>query len=571
MTGRKSFSQGSPGGFRRDTFRRRSLPLSSGTPVNPYASSQMINSPVGTAIAETAGGSGLGLSPRQMELNAYYAHYRCQNYETRKIDWNGHPVTEHLEHEVIATQGYIPPGFVDVGMKTLPLKFRRPLAPFYVARQVVNRFSSLLFGEGRRPTILVKGDPKSQDYLQALAETGKLFVQMERARTLGGAMGSVAVGFELQAGHPVFTVFDPRWCFPEFFDKSQRKLKRLEVRYLFPALDKHPMTGETLQAWYWYRRVLDTEYDTVWEKVPASDGEDPNWQKIPCRQVEHHAGRVPAVWIKNEHVEGDIDGDPDCYGAFELMEQYDALMSQANRGIIANCDPTRVISSDDDFAELPAGSNAAVQVEKGGSVTYLELNGTGPRAAREQAETILDRIYDMVAYVPEDDKDAPQTAFEVSARKGMMLDRADKFRGQYGEAIVELLKIATRIAEAFETPTHDEELGLTIKREILLPKIYDEATGTWTDHELGAGGIIQLEWPAYFQPTLDDATKAATAVSTLVTAQVITKDDALEFLKRFMPIRDPKKTVQALEAAASAVDEQFQNGVRGSIRGTMGV
>lgn len=548
---------------------------------DPTAGGNIVHSDVGTVVAQ--GGSdaqdGSAVCPpptaRQIELNRYYAYYRCSNYDARKIDWNGQRVPSHIEHDAISSQGFIPPGFVDQGGRSLPLKFRRPSAPYYIARVVVNRYTGLLFSEDRCPTIGVQGDAKRQAFLRSLAGATNLFEEMKRARALGGAMGSVAVGFEIHKGKPLFTVYDPRWCTAEFKSKDKRVLERLEIKYPYSETTVDPIHGPVTQ-WFWYRRVIDELSDRIWEKVPIVDGElEPEWGRHTdtLKTAAHHAGRVPAVWIQNEHVEGDVDGDPDCHGTFELMETYDMLQSQANRGILANCDPTRVISSDDDFGDdISFGSNAAVQVEKGGSVTYLELNGTGPKAAREQANDTRERIYEMVSYVPDDSKEAPQqTAFEVGTRFSRMLERADTFRTAYGRALRDLLEIAIIVCKAASTPRLDEDTGTMVQGTVTLPPRFDEKTGEWIEEEIGTGGAITLSWPPYFKPTLDEITKASTAVAALVTSKVITNKDGAEFMRKYMTSLRPADEIAAdIESAETEVDAQAENGIRGKVRGGMG-
>ena len=70
----------------------------------------------------------LGLSPRQQELNRLWAWYQCAAYDARRVDWDGKEHLDPIEHEVVARGGYIPPGFYSAA--TLPIKFRRPTAPY---------------------------------------------------------------------------------------------------------------------------------------------------------------------------------------------------------------------------------------------------------------------------------------------------------------------------------------------------------------------------------------------------------------------------------------------------------
>jgi len=544
---------------------------------DPYGSSNIIASPLGDIVAE-GGGSGelSGSAPvataRQLALNYAYAHYRCTHYDACKMDWNGHPVGTHVEHDAIASQGYLPPGFTDSGGKALPLKFRRPTAPFYLPRVVVNKYTSLLFGEERCPSVSVVGDPARESFLRAIASEGDLWVQMKRARALGGSMGSVAVGFELSHGRPLFTVYDPRWCLPEFADKGRQVLESLEIKYPYFEVVNDPVHGP-VTLWFWYRRKIDTISDRIWEKVPIFiDQQEPNWGAYEMKMALHHAGRVPAVWIQNEHVEDSIDGDPDCHGAFELVTQYDTLMSQANRGIIANCDPTRVIQSDSDFDnDLEFGSNAAIQVEKGGNVAYLELNGTGPRAAREQANDIRERIYEMVSYIPDDPKQAQQTAFEVSARFAQMLGRADDFRVTYGKAVKTLLEIALKVCTTATQPRVDPESGDLVQGVLNLPERFDEETQTWIKEAPGSGGRAGLSWPPYFKPTLDEIQKAATAMSSLVTSQILTPKDAADFMRKYMPLRPTDVIEKEIADAAAAEAGAADSGLRAGAKGGLGI
>ena len=189
-----------------------------------------------TTYQQTLGRLGrMGLSPRQQELNRLWSFYRCEQYATRKIAWDGSNHVEHLEHEVIASAGYLPPGFYDAGGALLPLRFRRPLAPYHLCKVIVDRFTGLLFSEKRHPEVGIEGDDKSADFVQALARVGRLWPTMLMARTFGGAMGTVAVGFQFVHGKPHFEVHDPRWTLPKFRDRSNLILESVEKRYIYPV------------------------------------------------------------------------------------------------------------------------------------------------------------------------------------------------------------------------------------------------------------------------------------------------------------------------------------------------
>src|SRR5260221_8650841 len=186
-------------------------------------------------------------------------------------------------------------------------------------------------------------------------------------------MGYVGLGLKFVHGKPQVEVHDPRWCFPEFQDRDGLVLSKLEVRYTYSEPVRDRETGELVDRWYWYRRVLDTEADTVWPKVQVDEeGLEPSWATERCLQEEHGYRFVPAVWIQNQPVQDAVDGDPDCHGCYDLIGRIARLYSQADKGVIGNYDPTTVVSSDAEYDVLAKGTNGgSIRQEAGGKVGYL--------------------------------------------------------------------------------------------------------------------------------------------------------------------------------------------------------
>ncbi len=276
----------------------------------------------------------LGLTPRQQDLNHLWSWYRCQRYEARRCDWDGKQNLDPIEHEAVATAGFIPPGFYDAGA-LLPIKFRRPRAPYALPKVIVDRFTGLLFSERHHPQIRVEGDPDTEDFIAGVAESARLWAIMILARSYGGAMGTTVVGFQFVDGVPVVEAHDPRWCTPDFLDKTTHKLRSVEKRYMFTEELKDPSTGVTKPVDFWYRRVIDEQKDTLFKQAPVGDGGEPEWGVE--KEVVHGFGFCPVYWVQNLPVQEDIDGDPDCTGVYDLIESMDALLSQAMKGTLANC------------------------------------------------------------------------------------------------------------------------------------------------------------------------------------------------------------------------------------------
>ena len=308
------------------------------------------------------------MSRRQIELDHYWRYYRCSNYEGRKYDWNGKEAVGHLERDVIAHKGHIPPGFYDAGGAMIPLQFRKPSAPYYLAKVVVNRFTSLLFSKKRHPQI-ESDDPLTEDWLAGFAEETRLWANMIRARTYGGAMGSVGLGFKFVKGKPFVEVHDPRWSKPTFSDRDLLTVKKFEKLYQFTEQVLNKETREWEDAWFWYRRVIDEKRDIVWPKVLVEANETPAWDRERSQTVEHNFGFCPIVWIQNQQVDDDLDGDADCHGIWDLIERIDGLLSQADRGTVANCfgreTPFVTTEGVKTFRDFPDGGRVTVLTHAG--------------------------------------------------------------------------------------------------------------------------------------------------------------------------------------------------------------
>jgi hypothetical protein len=523
--------------------------VSSATLYDPYAGRQMVSALNQNVMADSDKIARLGMTPRQQQLNHLWSWYRCSAYDARKIDWDGKESVSKLDAEAIATAGFIPPGFYDAGA-TFPLRFRKPTAPYNLIKVIVDRFTGLLFSEHNHPSFRVAGDPDTEDFVTALAESSRMWQTAILARTIGGAMGSVAVGFQFIDGVPVIEVHDPRWCNPVFKDSFTNKLKSLEIRYMRP--EDIQVGGQWQEVNFWHRRIITETEDIIFEPAEVGDGAEPRWQ-VKTRAI-HELGFCPVVWVQNLPVLDDIDGDPDCHGIYEMVEAIDSLVSQAYRGVLFNCDPTPVVVEDLDIGEIRKGSDNAIKVTKGGDFFYAELKGDGPKTARDMAHELRDYALEVAQCVLDSSTTTKgqnnTTATEIEKRYSAMLAKADRFREQYGQRcflpLMELMMQATR--KLYE-PRYDED-GQTIVRQYLKlpPKVSYRNNGEIIKEErrLGEGGIMTLQWPPYFKPSINDVEVSVRAASSAVAAKLIDKEHAIKFVSTFFDIEDVGELLQKL-------------------------
>ena len=493
--------------------------------------------------------SRLGMSPRQMMLNRLWAWYRTEQYAARSRDWNGREIYDPIEHEMIAHGGVIPPGFYDAN-DSYPIKFRKPTAPYALGKVIVDRFTGLLFSERHHPSMEVEGDANTEDYINALVDQGRLWPHMIQARMYGGAMGTVAMGFQFVDGKLEFEVHDPRWCTPVFSDRAQLKLQAIEKRYMYPIDEVDEDTGQYVTVWYWYRRIIDQTGDVIFAPVEVGDGTEPTW--VPDKVVTHGFGFCPVLWVQNMPVQDDMDGDPDCHGIFDMIETIDALLAMADKGTLANCDPTVVISTDAEMDEVKKGSDNALKLPTGGSARYMELAGTGPKTAVELAKEFRTMALEIAQCVLDHPDVTNRTATEVERVYSGMIAKADIMREQYGEHCIKpLIEMVLQAVHNFEEGFIDVETAEHIVGVVNIPpKAVKAADGTveLEPRKLGTvTGVPQVKWPPYFEPMLSDIEMATRSAIAAKVGGVIDRVQAVKFVAPYFKIEDPAAMMVNIE------------------------
>ena len=537
--------------------------MSSGTKVNMNGARNIQNALNPKVMARI---ERLGMSPRQQELNRWWASYRGQQYDARRVDWDGSERVAHIDAESIASAGFIPPGFYDAGAQ-FPIKFRRPSAPYHLRKVIVDRFTGLLFSDRKHPSIRVEGDPASEDYVRTLAEISRLWPAMIQARTYGGAMGTTVLGFQFIDGKPVVEVHDPRWCYPEFEDRHALRLAKMEKRYMFPVDERDPETGAWTQRPYWYRREITAEKDILYKPCPVAEGDDPEWEIE--REVTHGFGFCPLVWVQNSPVQDDVDGDPDCLGIDDLADQIDALLSQATMGVLANCDPTLKIITDADLDGIRKGSKNAIKLPQGSSADYMEMSGAGPKAALDLADRLRALALEVAQCVLDNPNQVAKTATEIERSYASMLARADVFREQYGErGIKPLLEMMVKAVRSLSKPRVQD--GKLVRQAIELPPrmtAQEDGTVQRTARELGEGGVLNLNWGPYFAPTLEDAVKAAQSAVAARAGGLLDTEHAVAFVAPYFLVEDSAAMTRKVKAEAEAAQAQMEQMSMGMMGG----
>lgn len=510
--------------------------------------------------ALATGGRHMKLTQRQQTLGELWKYFHVAEHDDKKVDWDGRPVLSREQLRISAQNHYVPPGYDNVS--DMPRSMRKPVAPLGIVRNIVSRFTGLLFSNRKQPRIAVPGDPKTEDYLQAMIKSGAFWPAWIQARNHGGSMGSACVGFRFVQGKCMFEALDPRWTTPEFTGRGYKEPSKLTVQYTYSREVKDE-NGKYRAVWYWYRRVIDADTDTVWVPVKCKDKE-PNWEYTQKNTVRHGLGFVPYEWIQNLQDDDDCDGDPDCSGCYDLVNVIDQLLAEVYTGTIKNTDPTLLLVTDADFKDVSKGSDNAIKLPSSGSAQYLELAGAGARIGLEVLKDLEERVYRLAQCVPDSvlyQNSGEKTATEIERIFSSMLEKADSLREQYGPAMTRLCE---KVLKAVRLYTSIRELpdGRLIRGRVEVPpKVIQQPDGDVVEipRSIGKGTVCEIKWPAYFRPTMTDADTASRVITSLMTSdpKLITKTTAIKFMAPLMDY-DPLAELQALkkeEQDAAAAEE----------------
>jgi hypothetical protein len=500
-----------------------------------------------TEIAEKA--LRLGMTPRQLQLNLWWAMYEGEQYADRKFDWDGREVASIIDTASIAASGT---GDATLARRAdLPIQFRKPTAPYHLAHVIVDRFTAMLYGEHTKPSFRVRGNPEAERFVQALMRAARTNVRFDYARTLAGAMGSVALSFKFVNGLPRIEVHDPRWATVTWADREAGDVAGLEVRFM-TSRERRAANGTWDVEWYWYRRVLTDTTDTVWSDVPVGQGLEPAWDEIPSAVYVHNFGFCPAVWVQNSYDPANDDGRPDFKLATDMLGAIDALYSQANKGAIANSDPTLMLNLEQEATGLiRKGSNNALQLGVTEKAAYLEMSGTGIDKANAQAELFRERALEVCACVLDHPDKAAMTATEIERMYAAMLARCSRLREQYGEGQLALARKMLTAVSLMESGALQDAEGN--RMALALPPEYEDVDGDGepdrVDVVLGDAGaiaLLEITWGPYFLPTPQDAVQSTTAATAAVDGGLIDRDAGTRYVAASFSIPDPAAMIANL-------------------------
>lgn len=501
----------------------------------------------------------MGASTRFKRLDRLDAFSKCLEYSHQETSWDGKKA-DSLES--ISPAVLVPSGFTQPDQQKA-ISEKRPTAPLRLTPMVIDRFTGLLFSAARLPNVTVEDDRDSQDFVQAVFKKAKFWRTMHLARTLGGSLGSVLITCQLRRKRFSFTAHSAKVIHDVVWEDPDLKIPAgVLIQYLFEkeieALDEDGRTsGRTNVKTYVYRRIIDSEWDITFQPAEVVRGEIPAEMQIdPDASYQHRLGEFPGSYVFNLPSDDPLDGIPDCDGAFQMFETIDRQVAQSNKGLIANQDPTVVYGRDRKYEQagipLKKGSENALNVGLGGSATYLEMSGTGITAAGEFVKFLRQAAMDKVGAVlvdPAAISGAAQSAKSIEYIYAPMLEKADRLRAQYEDAIVQLANVVLGLARVWTDPKNYNVAVKSIRLDVPAKRIEidsdpnnpDPKAGVQVVYEQrrpGNGTQIEVVWGPYFSETPLDRQTMVGVWTASYTAGLVDLETAVRKICAILEIDD---------------------------------
>lgn len=505
----------------------------------------------------------VGISGRYARLERLDAFYRCREYDHQKIGWDGLLADDY---ETISPNVATPAGFTQPAQETPNEKVRkkRPTAPLRLNRMVVDRYTGLLFSQDRTPRVTVEGDEESDDFLRAVWKKARFWRTMHQARTQGGSMGSTLVTVQLRNGRFSYTAHSPKTIHDIVWEDPDLRIPAgvlIQYKYIEEYEERDSKTGapngKMRQVEYVYRRIIDEEWDVLFKPVQiGKDGRIPPMEVDLDKTYQHRLMQFPGAFIQNLPSDEFLDGAPDSEGAFQLFDTIDRQLSQSNKGLLQNQDPSLVLSRDKKLsaegAPIFKGSENALEVGIGGSAQYLEIGGSGITAAIEYIKLLRQSAMDLTQCVlvdPTAISGAAQSAKAIEYIYGPMLEKGGRLREQYGEAIETLADITLLAARVWSDPklyvgrVKGTTFGVPPKvvEDDADPDNPDPTVGRvirLVPRRPGPGGIVSLEWGAFFSETPADIQMAVSTIATVYGAGLMDQETAVRKIAIVFDIED---------------------------------
>lgn len=530
---------------------------------------------------------------RAKYLRALASFCRGSQHDHLRLGWDGVPRDPGVGYlwERLRPQGFVP-------TNALPYGDRKPDAAYPLPRQVRNKFTELLVGQGRHPNLSVPSDPDTQDFLDVVNAVASFWDTLVEARDGAGDQGSAAFSQGVVDGKPVSEYHDTADLWVKRWAKSDEwKPAEVVEQILVEVEEMDEETGKVETVKKWRTRLWDETFVYEYDDVPEDWNEDDDWKKmndgprpIPIaldpdglpRVYEHHAGRCPVIWLQSTRNAKSPEGMPDNDGAFHLGDKMDRLQSMIVRASIANVDPTLVYLDERLMHRgnplLRKGWGQVIRGSEKATVKFLETSGASIEMGWKSLHNLRDEYLQTVGCVIVD----PQNAGTYKSGEALQIlwrpmeAACNRKRIPLSSALQQSGEVWLSIGGSFEIASLDDDPeDLVSDKPVMLlpPKVEQDKPdppepGEIPDpsppkpklvtHTVGKGRYIKIAWPPYHVPTATQLQQFVTALVTAVGQKaILSQETAVTLLMGYLGEGDAADELRRLLRQQAQAQAQF--------------
>lgn len=357
---------------------------------------------------------------------------------------------------------------------------------------------------------------------------------------------SVAVVMGVRGGRLDWHVEPGKHCTPTFDPQSPGELASLDICYQHQR-EEPTASGAARARWYWYRRTIDAERDTVYVEVPVVPGRAPVWTVDASKTVDHGLGFCPARWVRTLPDSSDpIDGrpvvDPQLY---PLLDDVNYTISQRSKAVAAVVEPQIVRRGvpEGEREALSKSSDRVWDVDRGVEVELLEQEVAGIEAASKHLDDLTNRLRAAVRVVIADPKvlngDISGRVLEII--HGPMIRVASLLRQDlgddgFGACVALALRLVVAVIERGEAVyIPGAQRAAAVLREAQL-------AGPWLDPP------ITLHWKPFFALSEQEAGLKVDRTIKARDGKLIRPETAVRATAEFFGVADPEVELLEIEA-----------------------
>lgn len=409
-----------------------------------------------------------------------------------------------------------------------PVRERKPRVIYNVAKVLVNKVTSKLFGSSTFPTFVVEEDPDDTQYFHVVQQAcgfRRNLIEVGRHTLLNG---SCFCRYYMVNGSVQMEWYRSKYCYPTF--DALGELALLEVKYVFE--DPNDKTADGKFRRKWFRLVLGTESDILYDNPEYRENADPVFKVV--EQNDHKLGWVQGEWFRTSKHKHDPDGDSLIGDILSFIDELNYSLSQSSQAVAYNQDPQLAFNKmdEDELESLIRSSEKAWNLGREGEAKFVESDLKGVEMAEATRDHMRHRMLEVVRIVLQDPEKDVQNAQSGEALKQLnapLVELIDDLRAVIEPSLKNLLtKIGMTIfemdAQGFETTV---QLDPKYK-----PKSFE----------------LSVNWPAVFPPTLQDIQLMATAAQTVAMANLISRESLTRWLAPVFNVDNIDEELQKISA-----------------------